>query len=411
VPLFGRSYSEIVTDTLSDLANNTNITRISPGAKARSILDAVSKRIEEQYDIFDLNLARAFVSSAKGEYLNLIGALVGASRLPSEAANVDSDLQAIKFYVDTGTFGDINGGNPFLIEAGTAISTKANNNGIIYRVSVPATAQAGASQVWVSVEANAPGEESNLATGSLAYHSFTGYTDYLNESLKVTNIHPIRNGKNFESDTNFRYRIVNAFLEGEAANETAIRLASLSAAGVADVLTIRHYRGIGTFGVIVRAVTPTVSQSLLDEVEIRVREVQGLGSKGYVRSVNETGVSITTQVVYRKTLTTDEYTLIEQGLEDTISEHIHGLDWNESFSINQLVSRMFDVSPEISNLGTTPGKPLQEVFLYKPSRLRDKRVRQTLLGDYTPEYDERVIVEPNITSPIVFTRKFNSVVR
>jgi len=410
VPLFGRSYTEIVTDTLSDLANNTNVTRITPGGKARAILDAVAKRLEEQYDLFDLNLARAFVSSAQGEYLNLIGTLVGASRLSSEAANVDSELQVVKFYVDSGTFGDLNGGNSFQISAGTIISTKANNNGILYRVTVPATAQEGASQVWVSVEANAPGEDSNLGTGSLVYHNFVGYTDFASSTLKVTNIHPIRNGKNFESDANFRYRIVNAYLEGEAANETAVRLAALSAAGVADVLTLRHYRGIGTFGVIIRPVTPTTSQSLLDEVELRVREVQGLGSKGYIRAVNETGVSLRTQVTYRKTLSKDEYTLIEQGLEDVIAEHIHGLGWNEPFVVNQLVSKMFAISPEISNFGDV-GKPFQEVYLYKPSRLRDKRVRQTLLGDYSPGYDERVIVEPSITSPIVFTRVFNSVVR
>jgi len=93
MPLFSRSFQELMTDTISDLAQNTNITRLSPGGVARAILEAVNKRLNEAYDVFDLNLARAFVSTAPGQFLDLIGSLLGVSRESSVAAWVASGFQ------------------------------------------------------------------------------------------------------------------------------------------------------------------------------------------------------------------------------------------------------------------------------------------------------------------------------
>jgi len=49
-------------------------------------------------------------------------------------------------------------------------------------------------------------------------------------------------------------------------------------------------------------------------------------------------------------------------------------------------------STEIKNLGVA-NKPLDIVYIYKNSKLEDNKVKSVLLGDYTPETDERVIIE------------------
>jgi uncharacterized phage protein gp47/JayE len=405
MPLFARSFQELMTDSIEDLASNTNITRLSAGGFARALLEAVNKRLAEVYEVFDLNMARAFVSSAPGQYLDMIGLLLGVTRESSVAANVTTDTQVIKFYVDTGTFGTINGGSDILVPQGTILSTRTAGAGITYRTIEEATLPLGQNSAWIAAEAAIPGEEANVGSGSLLYHDFTDYTDSDSSTLLVTNVHPISNGKNFESDANYRFRIVNRALEAEAANLTAIRLAALSTPGVADVILIRRYRGIGTFGVIIQSILPVVSTSLIEAVTANVAQVQAYGEIAYIRAPRETGISMKLVVHYNRRLSENELLEIEDDLKRSITEEINGLDIGDTFYVNKLVANLFMVSDEIANFGET-GQPIKELYVHKESQLEDNRVRQKLLGDHVPESDERVIVEPSLSVPITLERQY-----
>src|SRR5574343_76393 len=153
MPLYGKTLAEILAESLTELSTNTNLTRLGPGGKARTILEAVSKRLEEAYTTFDLNLARAFLSTAPGQYLKLIGDLLGLPSEPSVAASASADLQNVKFYVDTGTFSTINSGGDISLSRGTIISSEPNDAGVLYRLTSDTTLLAGQSSGWVSVEA------------------------------------------------------------------------------------------------------------------------------------------------------------------------------------------------------------------------------------------------------------------
>jgi len=406
MPLFARTFNELVGQSLQDLATGTNVTKLSAGGKARAMLESLNKRLEEVYETFDLNLARAFVSSAPGQYLDLIGQLLGVDRDSPRSANADTDIESIKFYVESGTFGDINGGGDIYVPINTYITTGIGGTGTIYRLKAGVVLGSDSDSAWASVEATVPGSGANIGSGSLTYHTFEGYTDYENSSLLVTNIHPIDSGRDTESDANYRYRITNRVLEGEAANEIAVRLAALSVPGVADVVIKKRYRGIGTAAVIIQSVAPTVSESLIDNVTIAVERVMALGDKIYVMAPKETGLSFVITIHYKKKLDTDELDAIETDLEDTIEDYVNGLDIGESFSVNLIVSQLFSANENIANLGET-GIPIDEIYLYKESRLGDNKLRQKLLGDYTPEELERIIIEPSVSSPIQFQRKYD----
>jgi uncharacterized phage protein gp47/JayE len=405
MPLFGRTQQDLVADSISELSGNTNLTRFSAGGKARALLDSINKRVSEEYDIFDINLARAYVSSAGGQFLELIGQLLGVNKEQAYPASTSVDMEVLKFYVNSGTFGDINGGADFVINTDEVISTDPNGAGIIYRLTSDVVCDSSASVVYAGAQASIPGEASNAGANSLVHHLFTGYSDYLNNSLKVTNLYPIANGKNFETDANYRYRIVNRVLEAEAANETAIRLAALSTPGVADVIMTPRYRGIGTTGIIIHSVTPTVSDKLIEDVTARIYSAQAFGDIIYVRGPKESGLTIRTSVHYSKQLGNEELDEIESQLGDAIVNYVNNLDIGEVFIVNKLVNDLFSVSEYIANLGE-PGTPLEEVYLYKISRVEDSRIRQKLLGDYTPAADERVIIETSVLEPIVFDRKY-----
>jgi uncharacterized phage protein gp47/JayE len=405
MPFFSRSELELVSQSIEDLSTNTNLTRLGPGGKARAIVEAVNRRLSEAYSIFDINLARAFLSSAQGQYLDLFGDMLALPRLTSSAAKIDSDLQSLKFYVDSGTFGTINGGNSFIIPRGTVVSTKPNETGITFRILTDILCSSTVTSVWFSAEATIPGEGSNIGSNSLIYTSFIGYSDYVNNTLKVTNIHPVGNGVNFESDANYRYRLSLRVLEAEAANETAIRLAALSSPGVADIVLIPYYRGIGSFGIIIKSVTPTVSTNLIDVVTANVKKVQGLGTLAYIRGPKELGVSFKVQITYKSKISTDDLDTIEISLKDLMTNYVNSLDIGETLYLNRMLSELYTISSEVVNIGTT-NKPFEESYIYKPTRLEDNKIRQTLLGDYAPESDERIIVEPGVSNPITFVRKY-----
>lgn len=405
MPFFNRTYQENLGDCLEDLSVGTNISRLSPGGKARAILESVNKRLDEAFDIFDLNLARAFVSSAPGQFLDLIGALLGVDRQPSVSAGVDADMQVLQWYVDEGTFGNLNSSAQMIIPSGTVISTQANNGGITYRTTEQVILPPSGSSAFFAAEAVIPGEASNVGTNQLVHHSFTGYTDYLNNTLLVRNIHQIASGKNIESDANYRFRIANQALAAEAANRTAIRLACLSTPGVADVSLIPRYKGIGTFGCVIKSVTPTVSQNLIDSVTANVYRVQNLGSVAFIRGPKETGIVLRTTIYYARRLPSDQLDDIEENLREVITDSVNSLDHGDPLLIDRLSSELFAISDEIQNLGEVD-KPFEEIYIYKNSKLEDNKVRGALLGDYYPETDERVIIEPSVANPITFTRSF-----
>jgi hypothetical protein len=403
--LFARSFESLMADDLDVLSKNTKITRLGPGGIARSLLEAVNRRLAEAYDSFDLNLARAFVSNSTGQYLDLIGVLLGVTRGSSVVASATADTQVIKFYVDSGTFGDINSGSNITIPQNSILSTLATSGGVLYRTTEQATLLANANTGWISAEAIIPGEDSNVGTGSLTFHVVTSYTDYQQNTLKCINIYPIANGSNFESDANFRYRIVNTVLAGEAANQTALRLAILSTSGVADVVMVSRYRGIGTFGAILKAITPTVSQSLIDDVTANVSDIMAYGDIAYIRAPIESGLTMKITVHYDMVLSEDDLTTIEATIISSITDFVNNLDIGQTFLSNRMIGELFSVSDHITNFGET-GKPIDEMYIYNTSTLEDNRVRQTLIGDYTPADDERVIIETTVTNPIVLVRDF-----
>lgn len=404
MPLFSPTYQQLISDGISDLDNYTNITRLSAGSKARAILEAVGRRLKESYNTFDLNLARAFVSAATGQYLDLIGILLGVDREKASSASVSSEMEVQRFYVESGTFGDINGSADIYLPQATVISTEANGSGRTYRLLSGLLLSASDTEGYAAIEATLPGSDANVGSNSLVFHDFTGYSDFDNNSLLTTNVFAIANGRDYESDANYRYRIVNRVLEGEAANVTAIRLAALSGAGVADIIVKRRYKGIGTFAVIIQSTTPTVSDALIANVRVKVEQVMSAGEYAYIMKPKEIGLTFRTTLYFKKKLTDDEMSTIESDLDEIVSTYVNSLNIAEDFSSNHLVSDMYSVSEDI-DFGV-PGKPLEEIYIYRDSRLEDNRLRQKLLGDYAAEEDERVIIETTVSNPIVFNRQY-----
>lgn len=401
--LFERSFNDLTGEMVIDLTSNTRITRTSPGSKARAIVEIVGRNLNQAYKIFDLNFARAFLSGASGKYLDLIGEILGTPRLGSEIANADASTAIQKFFVETGTFGNINNSFPIIIPAGTIISSQIDTGGVNYRLPVGVVLSPSASEQFISVEAVSPGDTSNIGSEILAFHSFTNYTDQANGTLKTINIAGIFNGAEVESDINYRFRISKSALASESANQTSILLAALNVPGVANILIQNRSSGIGTYTVFIKSITPSVSQNLIDQVQANIDKVQAEGIIGKANRPNETGMSFIISVTYRNGIGNDEKDAIENQIRLAIADYVNNLDIGEEFIVNEVAKNILAVSPNIKDIGK-PNKPIDQLFIYKETKLRDNKIRQELFDNYTPILVERIIIEPSITDQVVINR-------
>ena len=391
-------------DAFDTLNSYTGITQLTPGGKARAIIEILANENSNLAQSFDIEIAEAFVRTASRDSLDLIGELVGVNRLEAKKANVDAAHGNIKFHVISGTFGDITGGIPVTIPKGTALSAQVTIGSvpqiIKYIVTEDVELLPAVSEVYVSASSADAGSKSSVGPGSINKHGFAGYLDYQNESLKIINVSGITGGIDRESDVNYRYRISNAVLSSEGANETAVRLAALSVAGVADIVGVPYDRGTGSFSVYIKSVYPIVSDALINKVQEAVDKSQAFGNTGLAKSPKNVGIEVSVTINYRSPVTDNKKLIIESLAEDTITAYCNNLDIGEPFISQQLINSVLNIDENIESIGR-PDRPFDDLYIYRDSRLSDNRVKQSLISDYVAYFDERVIVEPTISSPVI----------
>jgi len=181
-------------------------------------------------------------------------------------------------------------------------------------------------------------------------------------------------------------------------------LAALSTPGVANVILQSRSKGIGTFTIFVKSVTPSVSDQLIDNIDANIIAVVAEGSKAFVERPEETGMSMTISLRYINGIADNERDQIEDQVDLAITEYVNNLDLGDEFIVNELTERILSVSPSIKDLGE-PNRPIDEVFLHRPTRLQDNKIREELLGNYVSKITERVIIEPSLATPITILRQ------
>jgi len=400
--LFEKSFERLQGESLNELINETNITRTSPGGKARNLLRVVNRKLNRAYQEFDINLLRGFLPYAEGQFLDYFGDMLGVPRSPAKRASAAAASKLVKFFVDTGNFGDINNNADIFIPSGTLISTAPNASGTVYRVSVGVFLERSISEQFVAVEATEDGSNSNVGAGTLTYHNFTNYSAA--EGLFVTNVGLINNGSSIETDTNYRFRLSNQVLSAEKANETAVRLALLATPGVSDIVMRPYARGIGSFDALIQAVVPNTPEPLIAACQEAIERVQAHGISGIAKAPLLTGLTFQISVTWRADTTQDTRDQIRSSIQAALQDYVNNLDIGESFFVNESIERVMSVDSRILNIGTAQ-QAFDDIAIYKETKLRDNKIRETLLNDYQPSAEERIIIEPSVEIPIVVLDK------
>lgn len=79
-----KSDEQNLNEMLQDMKANTPITQTAPGGTARAVLEIFNQRLSTTYDYIDDKMMMAYVSTATGIYLDMIGELLDCTRLPNE---------------------------------------------------------------------------------------------------------------------------------------------------------------------------------------------------------------------------------------------------------------------------------------------------------------------------------------
>ena len=391
MPLFADSKQEIFSDVFGDLTSNTNITKTSAGSKARSFIEAVTDKIGDVWSDFDLNMAHAFLDGAEGKYLDYFGDMFGISRMKEVPASANARDQVIRFYRS-----DTSGEIP--IPQGTKISTGENSTGTVYITTEYATLLDGFDSIYVGARSRESGAGGNLSRDTLIHHDVT-IPSGVASVLEVTNDADIITGRGIESDSNFRFRISRQILVGETGNSVAIRLACLAVPGVADIVVMPFFRGVGTFDILIKSTSPSVSQGLINDVRQAIFFVAAQGVSYSIRGPKETGVSMNISVKLKEPISASLQSSLIATIQAVMFDYIDNLDIGEELIINEIVQRVMAVDDNIKTIGSA-GKPIDKITLYKESVLSsEKKIPKTLFSpggtplDYAPAQDEKLLIQ------------------
>ena len=337
--LFKKTYEELVAQAIEDLTYNTSITNTNAGGTARTLLEIMNTRLAEYYETLDINHAMGFLSSADGYFLDLIGQLLNVERTEATFASAASTDEVQKFYVANGYLGDK---IPSLrIPAGTEVRTI--NSTIIYTVSEDVVFSAGARSVYVPITASERGEVANVGVNVLVVHNLNVDNVYtMNEKAIVS-------GTDTETDGNFRYRIANATLAAERANETAVRLAALSVGDVANVVLRPYARGIGSYDVIVIPAEGLPTATLIANVQTAINSVQAYGIRGIAIAPGIVPVDIEVRLTFVDNVTPERQDRIKEVTVDAIEQYTVNIPIGGEFILNELRQQIMDVSELIKD--------------------------------------------------------------
>jgi hypothetical protein len=187
-----------------------------------------------------------------------------------------------------------------------------------------------------------------------------------------------------ELDDDFRKRITHQCLSLPRANETSIRLAVLSVAGVEDVVLRRYSHGPGSFTVV--PIVNSSNPSVMSDIEDVLNDAASYGEKITIKLPTAKLVKIVISLIYSVSTTDVEKQNIAVKVREEIIKYINSLKTEQTLIINELAERIMDVDDNIVDYSCNDFKINNQNCLYINQGAR---------------WDERFAVSPDTNAIIV----------
>ena len=346
---------EIVREWRSTVAARTNITNFTKDSKTRALLDinaneVVSLRRQALESYYSQQLTRA-----RGAQLDRIGADMGVPRLSSTFSSADAREQNFAFYVDSGVFGDYNGGADINIPVDAILYSDANQNElgsrIEYRVTDATVGLATESMVYVSVRAKEAGLAYNVSGSVIRTHNFTNYTASGTGAIKCINMFSVINGREVEEDESYRFRLSKRYDVLLSRNNSRIMLSALQIPGVVDIRVVPGYFGIGTAGVIVLGPDYEANSAILSAVQGQLDSIQVPGLRALATAATKVSLDLEAQVKFNRPMNSAEKSQFEIEVRRVIKNHMRSIPIGDSISLSDVEYAVHKQTKGVLQLG------------------------------------------------------------
>ena len=395
-----RSVDALVAEAISNSASRSAISATQPGSKARAIVEAMATLVGTLSSDISAQTSSLLLPQLSGQSLDLFAETFGIYRRAEEKARIEATDLVFKYYVDGGTFGDLNGGQPIVVPPGTIVRPTDLSTGVYFIQRDQVILGATDNFQYFAADQSGSDGATSYPIGTFSTHDFGGYVDASYGSLLVTNDRGIA-GRAAESDANLRFRVKNAMISSAGANETAVRMAALGIVGVSDVRVMTGTGASGSFDVVVFGTTPTVSEALVGKVQQAVDDVLALGVTARVLPSRLLGVSLRGRVTFRQGLDAGTKTAELLAARKAVLSYITALSQGSIISVRSLADAVVGVSSDIVGVGTA-ARPFDEVLVWRP-RSSGKRIPCRLEGSLLVGFDEEPVLEPYMAVPVELT--------
>lgn len=355
IPPDTKSPNVILRNFRQRMETRTGVTKFDSDSKVGAILDIVTDELIETRNQSINAYYNQQLTRAKGEFLDRIGRTLGLDRFNATHAASNKNEQNIAFFVESGTFGDINGASPIAIPSGTIIFSNQNQNELNTVVEYETTesvvlAPSGAI-AFVSVRAKISGSQYNIGEGVLSNHNFTNYTLASSNLLKVVNFYAVLNGRERENDDRYRFRLSKNYDRLISTNDTKIKLSALNVPGVLDVKVISNYYGVGTAGAIVLGADYSTSNAQLKAVQANLDEMKGPGLRVMAVAATKVSVDIELEVEPTRPLTSLEKQNVRLAVTAAITNQLRSSGIGGIVEISSIVEAVKRNAPVALKVG------------------------------------------------------------
>jgi uncharacterized phage protein gp47/JayE len=382
MPRSAKSLSQMNADSLRYLAENTDITYLSEGSIARGLVETTNLEIARLQEYIASTYSNTFINTAQGVYLDLIGEMLGVTRLPRRAASTSIEDQNVQFSVATGTLGDKfaspTNANQGLIPAGITVQTA--DGSIKFKTSQPVAFPKNATEIFVPIAAESNGSGSNVGKAKLTVHDGPS-------GVNVTNLKSITNGSEVESDKEYRFRLANAIASTSTSNEAAIRLAVAGIPDISRVVLREFARGAGTFDVLLVPAGNTISSATAQLANKAIDAVSAFGISSIVRQPTYIRFRISVQLIPEQGAGAGAIDSNKLVAKNAILDYFESIPMGGELIINRLRAAIVQaISNDIKDI-----KIIDLCLNGRPKSIRNVKLKPDEL--FTPDTDNGNAIE------------------
>jgi len=365
-----KTKAEILREALGKLENKTSISATSPGSIARAFTEAITTELGDIYDAFDFQVTQSVASSASGRALDLIGDLYNIKRRTiNEIAAIDKKLGSFYFYIEAAQ------GSNITIPQGTEVYTSTSSfvgRQLRFKTTEENILRAGETRVFASIVPDFGDAIFSAAPNTLVVHSFVSPPGVI---VRCVNPKTVSAQEGFESDDNYRIRIIKQVRVASGGTLDAVRFTALAVPGVRDAKIQEQVYGLGSFRLIVTPEDVSFTSTGAADLRSQLERVRPCGVRMFIIQPNLLPVDISATVML-KNATQFTTEVLSRNVSIAIKRYLNSLLSGDTLVYNRLVQYILDASINIADVQFTK---------YAPNGV------EALRRNYTPKAEEMLI--------------------